>query len=87
MAHKQKFVRPGEFWTLYWTMIVGSFFWGSFWSILVWRWFRFNHQALIFLLLLTITSSLCLGLTLYARLRGMAARAERRHDGVDLELT
>ena len=84
--HAYHFVQKREFWTLYWTMIVGALFWGGFWSVLAWRLYHFNQQALIFLASISITSALCLGFTLYFRLRMIVGEAARRIHDRDLDL-
>jgi len=84
--HAYHFVRNREFWTLYWTMIMGALFWGGFWSVLAWRFLHFNQQALLFLASISITSSLCLGFTLYFRLRVVIEEAARRLVDRDLDL-
>jgi len=84
--HTYHFVKNREFWTLYWTMVAGAIFWGGFWSVLAWRIMHFNHAALIFMASIAITSCLCLGFTLYFRLRVVIQGAARRIIDRDLDL-
>ena len=84
--HAYHFVKNREFWTLYWTMVLGSLFWGGFWSVLAWRVCKFNQQAFIFLASLCVASALSVGFTLYFRLRTVVAEASRRIREVDLDL-
>lgn len=67
-------------------MIGGAVFWGAFWAVTAWRYFKFNREALFFLGFLTTLSGICLGLTLYYRLRVIVARAEDRVHDRDLEI-
>jgi hypothetical protein len=67
-------------------MIAGAIFWGAFWAVAAWRMFKFNREALFFLGFLTTLSGLCLGVTLYYRLRVTRARAEDRIADRDLEI-